>query len=117
MHIHILTHTLSLSPAEIIDKKLLICSRQQNPILGTVDFVENQRQNHPPTSSNKKRAREAAESNLNVGSGSSSSSPLLVSSPPPGKVCLRVHPKERGKLILQLGTSDPDLAVKAALIA
>ncbi|KAJ3044767.1 tRNA-dihydrouridine(20) synthase [NAD(P)+]-like [Rhizophlyctis rosea] len=32
------------------------------------------------------------------------------------KLCLRVHPDERDKLVVQLGTADPDLAVQAALL-
>jgi tRNA-dihydrouridine synthase 2 len=33
-----------------------------------------------------------------------------------GSLVLRVHPKEKGKLILQIGASDPNDAVKAAFI-
>ena len=32
------------------------------------------------------------------------------------KLCLRIHPDERDKLVVQLGTADPDLAVQAALL-
>ncbi|KAI8804646.1 hypothetical protein BJ742DRAFT_823686 [Cladochytrium replicatum] len=32
-----------------------------------------------------------------------------------GPVCLRVHPRERDRLVVQIGTAEPALAVKAAL--
>ncbi|KAJ3044796.1 tRNA-dihydrouridine(20) synthase [NAD(P)+]-like [Rhizophlyctis rosea] len=35
---------------------------------------------------------------------------------PTGKLCLRIHPDERDKFVVQLGTADPDLAVQAALL-
>lgn len=31
-------------------------------------------------------------------------------------MCFATHPDEKGKVILQLGTADPDLALQAALV-
>jgi tRNA-dihydrouridine synthase 2 len=31
-------------------------------------------------------------------------------------MCFATHPDEKGKVILQLGTADPDLALEAALV-
>lgn len=59
---------------EIVDKKLLRSSRRLNPILGTIDYIDNNG----------------------------------------GGLVLRIHPSEQSKLVLQLGSSDPQLAVEAA---
>ncbi|SCW00350.1 LAFE_0C02256g1_1 [Lachancea fermentati] len=66
---------------EIVDKKLIQCSRQVNDALKTIDFVVAPAQEGKPTS-----------------------------------VVFRTYPDvEKGKLIFQLGTSAPSLAVEAAL--
>ncbi|KAI5966992.1 SMM1 [Candida pseudojiufengensis] len=70
---------------EIIDKKLITTRRVENYELGTIDYLASNN-NHQ---NNKKPSFDT--------------------------VVFRKHPLETGKLILQLGTSDPDLAVEAAL--
>ncbi|CAD1812437.1 Dihydrouridine synthase (Dus) family protein [Candida parapsilosis] len=69
---------------ELIDKKLITTTRVENKTLGTIDYIAKNNHNN-----NKKQ-------------------------PFPETVVFRKHPHESGKLILQLGTSDPDLAVEAA---
>lgn len=71
---------------EIIDKKILTCKRVENPQLKTVDFVVQGEK------SNKKAA-------------------------PESRVEFRTaRYLEKGKLIFQMGTANPDLAVQAAKI-
>ncbi|EDO17355.1 hypothetical protein Kpol_1060p9 [Vanderwaltozyma polyspora DSM 70294] len=66
---------------EIIDKKLIQCTREENKNLDTVDFII------PSKTDNK-----------------------------PSTLVFRTFPKnEQGKLIFQMGTSSPTLAVEAAL--
>lgn len=73
---------------ELIDKKLISTTRVENTKLGTIDYIA--KNNHQQNNSNNKK-----QSNYE-------------------SVVFRKHPDESGKLILQLGTSDPDLAVEAA---
>ncbi|KAI8899582.1 hypothetical protein BC833DRAFT_647756 [Globomyces pollinis-pini] len=64
---------------EIIAKKLILCKRIVNKILGTIDYVDGR------------------------GNGTAG-------------LVLRIHPKEKNRLVLQLGASNPEIALKAALI-
>ncbi|KAI5957918.1 dus2 [Candida margitis] len=69
---------------ELIDKKLISTTRVENTHLGTIDYIAKNNNHNSKKSSNHET------------------------------VVFRKHPNETGKLILQLGTSDPDLAVEAA---
>ncbi|KAI5952764.1 SMM1 [Candida jiufengensis] len=69
---------------ELIDKKLITTTRIENKQLNTIDFVA-ANNNHQ----NSKK-------------------------PPTEAIIFRKHPQESGKLILQLGSSDPELAVEAS---
>lgn len=73
---------------ELIDKKLISTTRVENTKLGTIDYIA--QNNH---SNNNNNAKKQAHHET---------------------VVFRKHSDETGKLILQLGTSDPDLAVEAA---
>ncbi|KAI5953744.1 SMM1 [Candida theae] len=74
---------------ELIDKKLISTTRVENAKLGTVDYIAQNNHNH--SNNNNKKQSQNHET-----------------------VVFRKHPNEAGKLILQLGTSDPNLAVAAA---
>ncbi|ODV68132.1 FMN-linked oxidoreductase [Hyphopichia burtonii NRRL Y-1933] len=68
---------------EIVDKKLIQCTRIANEELNTIDFIDS---NFKPTKKTKR-----------------------------APVVFRTYPKlESGKLIFQIGSSDPELAVQAA---
>ncbi|KAI3404499.2 SMM1 [Candida oxycetoniae] len=75
---------------ELIDKKLITSERKVNAKLGTIDFVTPNKHIKKKEQSPKQQQEEEEV------------------------IIFRKHPNETGKLILQLGTSSPDLAVEAA---
>lgn len=73
---------------ELVDKKIIQCHRIANPALGTIDYID---------------------SNFKV----DTSKPKHKNKKPP--IIFRTFPPlERGKLIFQIGSANPDLAVEAA---
>ncbi|MCJ1332097.1 hypothetical protein MMC10_008789 [Thelotrema lepadinum] len=74
---------------ETIDRALIGTTRKTNPATGTIDFTRLPSHNNAKAA---KRGEEAKES-----------------------VIFRIHPeKERGRLVYQIGTAKPELAVQAA---
>ncbi|GMH66862.1 hypothetical protein TrRE_jg13612 [Triparma retinervis] len=78
---------------ELIDRSLISCERVVNEKLGTVDYVKRRK----PSKKDLRRMKEG---------GSVKNQDVVVF-----RTC---RPLEEGKLILQLGTSDPGLAAEAA---
>ena len=82
---------------EIIDRKIARCSRVENKVLGTIDFVEldQSRQNFNVNAKKKKKKRKK-EGKV--------------------RVTFRTLPSaEKSRLVFQMGSSNPEYAVQAAL--
>ena len=80
-----------LAPREqLVDRRISRCQRRENAFLGTVDFVEAPRA--PAKEMKKKRSRDANKV----------------------RVAFRTCPRERERVVFQLGTSRPQMALEAA---
>ena len=95
---------------EIIDRSILTCDRYVNESLGTVDYVRKME-----GFSAKVKRRWQKEQLVGGGGVRNNDSGDKIVEPLRGPVVLRIVPSiEGGKLIYQMGTADPELAVRAA---